>query len=152
MFLGVHAWQTRGLVPTGEAVAAPALRLPDLEGREIDLEAFRGQPTLVYFFAPWCGVCAASAGNLERLARWRAGAVRVVLVALDYESAGEVAAYVARHGLSMPVLLGDRDTRKRWRVPGYPTYYVLDGDGQVRRRDFGYSTTAGLLLRTWAID
>ncbi len=151
LFLGVlaglHAWQTRDLLPAG-AAAAPPLSLPDLAGQPRSLDEFSDRPTLLYFFAPWCGVCAASADNLQRLARWRRGTVDVVLVALDYEETGEVAAYVDRHGLTMPVLLGDADTARRWQVPGFPTYYVLDGSGHIRQRDFGYSTTPGLWLRT----
>ena len=73
----------------------------------------------------------------------------VVLVALDYDSARSVADYARRHELTMPVLLGDRRTQEQWRVPGYPTYYVLDSAGRIRQRDFGYSTLAGLLWRTW---
>jgi len=148
VFLAVHAWQTRGLIDTGAALPAPATALPDLEGRQRDLQEFLGRPVLVYFFAPWCGVCAASADNLGRLARWRADGLHVVLVALDYETVGDVADYVRRHELAVPVLLGDRHTAAAWRVAGYPTYYVLDGEGRVRRRDFGYSTLAGLWLRT----
>ncbi len=152
VFLAVHAWQTRGLIDTGAALPAPATALADLQGRPRDLEEFRGRPVLVYFFAPWCGVCAASAGNLARLARWRADGLQVVLVALDYETVGDVADYARRHELTVPVLLGDRDTAAAWRVAGYPTYYVLDGEGRVRRRDFGYSTLAGLWFRTGWLD
>lgn len=144
---GVHAWQTRGLLPAG-ASAAPPLELEDLSGRARSLAEFSGRPTLLYFFAPWCGVCAASADNLQRLARWRRDAVDVVLVALDYADGAEVAAYVERHGLTMPVLLGNAETARHWQVPGYPTYYVLDGRGHIRQRDFGYSTTPGLWWRT----
>lgn len=149
VFAAVHAWQTRDLVPVGEALPAPALGLPDLSGRVHTLADLGGRPALVYFFAPWCRVCAASADNLERLARWREGQVSVLLVALDYEGISDVAGYAQRHGLDMPILLGDRAAAERWRVPGYPTYYVLDARGRVRHRDFGYSTFAGLWWRTW---
>jgi thiol-disulfide isomerase/thioredoxin len=152
VFLAVHAWQTRGLIDTGAALPAPVTTLADLQGRQRDLREFLGRPVLVYFFAPWCGVCAASAGNLARLARWRAEGLHVVLVAMDYETVGEVTDYVHRHELGVPVLLGDAQTADAWRVAGYPTYYVLDGDGRVRRRDFGYSTLAGLWLRTGWLD
>jgi peroxiredoxin len=36
---------------------APALRLPDLDGRMVDLAAFRGARTLVLFWNPGCGFC-----------------------------------------------------------------------------------------------
>jgi hypothetical protein len=48
----------------------------------------------------------------------------------------------------MPVLLGDRATGAAYRIQGYPTYYVIDAEGRVARRDTGLSTVAGLWLRT----
>lgn len=149
VFFAVHTWQTRGLMAPGDEAMAPATALPDLAGQLRTLEEFRGRPTLVYFFAPWCGVCAASADNLSRLSRWREDRVNVVLVALDYEAPGDVADYARRHELDMPVLLGEPATGRQWRIPGYPTYYVLDSGGRIRQRDFGYSTTLGLVWRTW---
>ena len=38
---------------------APALTLPDLEGRPMSVAGFRGEPTLVLFWNPGCGFCAA---------------------------------------------------------------------------------------------
>src|SRR3712207_8142129 len=34
---------------------APGLRLPDLQGRDVSLEDFRGEETLVLFSSPACG-------------------------------------------------------------------------------------------------
>jgi hypothetical protein len=77
--------------------------------------------------APWCGVCAASSPPLRWFDRWTGGEVQVVLVGLDWSSPQELADY---------------------RIRGYPTYYVLDADGRIAGRDFGYTTAPGLWLRT----
>jgi hypothetical protein len=71
-----------------------------------------------------------------------------VLVALDYDSPAAVADYARRHELHMPVLLGNADVAKSWRIRGFPTYYVIDAGGRVARRDFGFSTVPGLWWRT----
>jgi hypothetical protein len=60
-----------------------------------------------------------------------------------------VAAFAERHRLSSPVLLGDAATASRFRVIGYPVYYVVDPAGRVAGRDFGYTTVIGLWLRTF---
>ena len=44
-----------GLAGVGEP--APAVSLPDLEGRTVALADFRGQPTAVLFWNPGCGFC-----------------------------------------------------------------------------------------------
>jgi deoxyinosine 3'endonuclease (endonuclease V) len=48
----------------------------------------------------------------------------------------------------MPVLAGDAATGAAWRVRGYPTYYVVDRQGRIARRDLGLTTVAGLWIRT----
>ena len=145
---GIYAWRTRDLLPTGDRVAAPAFELADLQGRSWTLDALEGKPVVLYFFAPWCGVCAASSPQLRWFDRWMGDDVQVVLVGLDWSSPAELAAYAARHDLDLPILAGVPQTAAEYRIRGYPTYYVLDAEGRIAGRDFGYTTAPGLWLRT----
>jgi peroxiredoxin len=144
---GVHLYRTQDMLnASGEP--APDLYLPTLDGGQAGLG--EGQPTLVYFFAPWCTWCAASAHNIRDLQDLRgADELSVLLVALSYQAVEEVQAYVDRHELDVTVLLGTRETATDWGVSVFPTYYILDSDLAVVHRDFGYTTLAGLWLRTW---
>lgn len=152
VFAAVTAFQTRNMLAT-DREAAPDLRGPTLNGDPFDLAASRGKPVLVYFFAPWCRICAASADNLERLRRLVGeDDLDVVTVALDWKDAEEVRDYVTRHGLQGPVVLADAGVARSWQVYAFPTYYVLDSTLGVARRDMGYSTQLGLLWRVWTID
>jgi peroxiredoxin len=150
--LAIYAWQTRDLLPAGERIAAPVFNLPALAGGTIDLDALRGRTTVLYFFAPWCGVCAASSPQLRWFDHWSGDSVQVVLVALDYASPAEVADYAERHDLAMPVLLGDGLIASAYRIRGFPTYYVLDPAGRIAARDFGLSTAPGLWWRTLGLS
>ena len=144
----VLAYQSRNLLPT-DARLAPALSGATLSGGLFELHADTAPTTLVYFFAPWCKICAASSSNINYLRRIRGEEeLRVLMVALDWQSTDEVQAYVDRHNISVPVLLGDRKIANNWNVYAFPTYYVLDSKQQVVRRDLGYSTLAGLWWRT----
>jgi len=146
--LALYAWQTRDLLPAGERIEAPAFELADVAGGRLDVAALEGTPSVLYFFAPWCRVCAVSAPQLRWFDHWFGDSARIVLVALDYGSADEVAAWARKHELSMPVLLGDAGTAASYRIRGYPTYYVLDARGRIASRDFGVSTVVGLWWRT----
>ncbi len=145
---GIYAWQSRDLLPAGERVAAPAFELLDLQGRPWTLDALMGKPAVLYFFAPWCGVCAASSPQLRWFDRWKGEEVQVVLVGLDWSNPAELADYAARHELTLPILAAGPQTAADYRIGGYPTYYVLDADGRIAGRDFGYTTAPGLWLRT----
>ncbi len=146
--VGVQAWRARDLLPADQRTLAPDFTLADLGGRPWSTAELRGKPAVIYFFAPWCGVCAASSPQLRWFHRWRGDDVQVLLIGLDWSAPQELHDYAQRHALTMPVLLGDRATGAAYRIQGYPTYYVIDAEGRVARRDTGLSTVAGLWLRT----
>ena len=150
MLLLFYAYQTHGLLPTGEQ-PAPPLVAPLLSGNSYDLNEDGSEATLVYFFAPWCNVCAASSGNIGLLRELKNQAdLEIVMVALDWKTTAEVQEYVKRHEISVPVVLGDRKIASDWNIYAFPTYYLLDSKRGVARRDLGYSTLAGLWWRsTW---
>jgi hypothetical protein len=69
-----------------------------------------------------------------------------------WQSVTEVREYAEKHELNIPVLLGDVSVSRDWKVYGFPTYYVLDSQQRVVRRDIGYTTQLGMLWRTWNVD
>ncbi len=149
ILFGVYAYQSRNLLPT-ELQPAPALSVPLLDGSSYDISDHAAPTTLVYFFAPWCNICAASSGNIDYLRKLRDDdELQIVLVALDWQTQAEVQEYVEHHEISGPVLLGDRKVASDWNVYAFPTYYILDSRQRIIRRDLGYSTFAGLWWRTF---
>jgi peroxiredoxin len=152
IFLAATAYQSRNMLEPG-GQPAPPLSGMTLDGEPYDLADATSRPALVYFFAPWCKVCAASSGNLNRLRRWRdATELEMVAVALAWHSAEEVSAYVERHELDVTVILGDAQVAGNWQIYAFPSYYVLDSEHHIARRDVGYSSQLGLLWRAWSID
>lgn len=151
VFLVVSAFQSRNML-AADGEAAPDLRGITLAGERYDLAELRERPALVYFFAPWCTICAVSADNLVRLRRWRdVEDLEIVAVALDWESEAEVRDYVERHELNVRVVLAGAEVARDWRIQAFPSYYVLDERHRVLRRDIGYSTQLGLWLRAWTV-
>jgi peroxiredoxin len=151
VFFGLLAFQARNMLPSDSQPAPPLLGMT-LGGNVYSLEDAESRPVLVYFFAPWCRICAASAGNLNRLRKWRDEEdIEIIAVALDWGAADEVREYVERHDLNIPVVLGDANVARRWQIQAFPSYYVLDTEHRVIRRDVGYSTQLGLWLRAWLI-
>jgi peroxiredoxin len=150
VFLAVSAWQSRNLLGTNR-VPAPPLSAATLYGDRYDLATSSGKPVLVYFFAPWCAFCSASADNVVRLRNLRDEAgLDIIAVALDWQSRDEVREYASEHKLNVPVLLADAAAAKAWHVYAFPTYYVLDSEHRVVARDIGYSTQLGLWWRSLA--
>ena len=152
VFFVLLAFQSRNML-AADGQPAPELKGITLAGVPYDLADVSDRPALVYFFAPWCKICAASSGNLNRLRRWRDPAdIEIVAVALDWNLAQEVRDYVQRHDLNVTVVLGSLDVRQHWQIQAYPSYYVLDREHRILRRDIGYSTQLGLWLRAWTVS
>ena len=152
VFLVATAYQSRNMLAT-DGQQAPALRGTTLAGELYRLEDAAGRPALVYFFAPWCRICAASADNLTRLRRWRdEDDIEIVAVGLDWSTPDEVRDYAERHEFNVTVVLGDADVARQWQIQAFPSYYVLDRNHHVVRRDIGYSTQFGLWWRAWLIN
>lgn len=143
LLLGIGAWQARGHVRG----VPPEAHLRTLDGAPVTLASLRGKPTMVAFWAPWCGVCAAQSANVGWAARLAGDRARVVSVATSFQDLAEVRAYVAEHEVTYPVLLGDEAVVRAFRVDAYPTLYFLDAEGRIKGSVAGYTTTAGMLAR-----
>ncbi len=144
-FLLVSMWQTRDL-PDDEHT--PPLELVWLDDMQADSVLVAGEVGVVYFFAPWCFYCRNSIDNLDELvASGKLAWARVV--ALEYETLDEVREFLDETGVHLPVLLGGPQTTKDWQIRAFPTYFVIDGKGQIVSRSVGYSTKIGLLARVW---
>lgn len=144
LVVGVEWWQganmRAGMWPDA------AKTLPTVDGKPallLDKPAL----TLVYVFAPWCGVCRATAGNLNSLAE---RGLNVVSLALSWEHQSDVTEFIKSTGLSTSVLIGSDDTAHELSVNAFPSYFIVSPSGQILKAWSGYSTTAGLLVKMWA--
>jgi len=107
-------------------------RLPDLEGRPRSADEWRGRVVLLNFWATWCAPCREELPALETLHRALAAEdFAVVAVSLDGSPPEIVADFVARTGVSFPVLHDrERELADRLGVRGYPTSLLLDREGR----------------------
>jgi thiol-disulfide isomerase/thioredoxin len=160
LFLGISWYKERGLL--AQASTAPAFIAVTLEGelfRSVQLldkgipeqqapeQKVQGQKTLLYFFAPWCGICRLSMPNLKYLQADNEG-LTVYAIALQYDSAEQVSEFIADLDLQVPVLLGNQQMATDYQIQAFPTYYVIDEKGHISAKSLGYSTALGLWLRS----
>ena len=124
---GGHAPDAAGQAGLSIGDPAPALKLPDLSGKDVDLGDFRGRDTLVLFWNPGCGFCSAM---LDDLKAWEVhapqGAPQLLVV-----SAGTVEANQAQ-GLRSPVVLDQGFAVGRaFGANGTPNAVLVDADGAI---------------------
>lgn len=109
----------------GEVV--PAIQLPDLDGRLVELSSFRGTSTLLLFWNPTCGFCSQM---LPQLKAWEANppsrAPKLLII-----STGTVEANRAM-GLTSPIVLNQNMyIGRQFGALGTPMAVLIDAEGQV---------------------
>jgi peroxiredoxin len=118
---------------------APPLRLPALDGRELDLATLRGRVVLVNFWATWCPPCVTELPSLERLHRALAASGLVLVSVSADEDESALRRFVAERGITFPVLRdpGGRTAAREYRTTGYPESFVVDGRGVLLEHHVG---------------
>jgi peroxiredoxin len=115
--------------PQGLAVGtpAPALKLPDLAGSEIDLGDYRGRETVVLFWNPGCGFCQQLLPDLKAWEGARPDDAPALLVV----STGTAEANQA-HGLSSTIVLDQNfATGGAFGASGTPSAVKVGKDGSI---------------------
>jgi thiol-disulfide isomerase/thioredoxin len=120
---------------------APEVKLPDLEGKSVGLEDFRGKETLVLFWNPGCGFCQQMLPDLKE---WEAdppeGAPRLLVISAGTEEANR------EMGLSSTVVLDQQfSTGRAFGATGTPSAVLVDAEGRVAS-EIGVGAQAVLAL------
>ncbi len=113
---------------------APYFSLEDLTGNTVTIEAFRGRPFLLVFWATWCPACRSEVPTLNRLTK---EGLTVVAVAMN-RSKEEVKEFVKEHHIHYQVLMGTYQvTIDYGNVRFLPTMFLIDAKGYIEEKMVG---------------
>lgn len=120
----------------------PSVSLRGLDGREVELRAVADGPTVINFWATWCGPCRREMPELASLHRkLKDRGLQVVGIALNSGSPDEIRRFADRHGVDYPLFRASREwARRHFRLFGMPTTLIVDGEGRIRKRLVGPQT------------
>lgn len=132
------------------AVDGETRPLRDLQGRIVSLEALRGRPVWLSFFATWCPPCQEETPVLrDTYASYRDDGLELVAISVQETTADDVAAYAERY--SLPYTIGFDATGaifETYQGFGLPTHVFLDAEGVIRHLRYGpvdRETAAGII-------
>lgn len=109
---------------------APDFALKGIDGRNIRLSEYRGEPVILHFWASWCGPCRESAASLDALATKSTTQVVGVNVDGSFDRARAIAESLH---LQSPTLVDTQQTVARaYDVAKLPLTLLLDADGAIR--------------------
>jgi len=132
------ALQAADLKPVDQIIAAPALVLQDLQGKQHDLKDYRGQVVLVQFWATYCGPCRKEMPSMNKMAK-KMGDVPFTILAVDMgESKEEVNQFVSEVKPEFTILMDESGKSiAEWRVFAAPSNFIIDPEGNIRYTLFG---------------
>lgn len=132
-----------------QGFAAPDFTLETLDGSQLTLSGFRGQPVMLNLWASWCLPCRVEMPAIERVyQRHREdGLVVVGLNVTAQDSESEARLFAQEFGLSFPIVL-DRDgaASARYELMGLPSTYFIDRQGIIREVIIGGPMSEAVML------
>lgn len=119
--------------------AAPKLKVTDLKNTAWDSSSLNNKPTLINFWASWCGYCEEEMPELEKLYQQYQGKINFLAVDLTVSDKEEdVKHFVKAHHLSLPIYLdNDGSTMKTYQVVSIPSTFIVDRKGMIVQKIVG---------------
>lgn len=128
----------RGLLATGSA--APDFSLKDPKGKAWTLADYKGKVLVIDFWGSWCPPCRAAMPDIQKIhEKYQGKPVAVVGFNYERQKAADPAKFMKEKGFDYQLLLGAEKVAPNFKVPGWPTFYVVSPDGRILWGDVGHS-------------
>src|SRR2546425_7626614 len=133
-----------GLKP---GTVAPDFTMPDINGRSISLEQYRGRRVVLVFSDPHCGPCSQLAPYLARMYR-RRGATGTEIIMVSRGEIEENRRKAEADGFEFPVVVQDRwKLSRKYGIFATPVAFLIGEDGRTAREvAVGFEQIHALLL------
>jgi peroxiredoxin len=145
---------TTGVAPAPNERADLSATLKDLNGADVSLSRYAGQPLVINLWATWCGPCRLETPQLVDLyTTFKDRGLVVIGISTD-DTPDKVRAFADEYKVPYPMLLA-RDQPDVLRALGYnellPMTLFVRRDGTIAERSVGIATTATMERRILAL-
>lgn len=120
---------------------APEFELPDLNDESFSIARLRGRWTVLDFWGTWCGPCVEEMPKLNKYhnqLQKKAGSNIQFMTIACYDTKDKVVRFLAENKYNIPVLMSDGKVQNNYKVPGYPSKYIITPEGKMITTEFGF--------------
>ena len=109
------------------------IKLKNTNGKVIEKNNYKGQVTVINFWATWCPPCVQEIPSLNRLKKKMKG-LPFELISINYaEEEKVILEFMKKVNVEFPVLLDkDGGFAKKWNVITYPSTFIIDKEGKIK--------------------
>lgn len=148
LFTAIDSYAINWLSGSMIGESAPDFTLKDLKGNKVTLSSFRGKSVFLNFWATWCPFCKKERKELDALYNaYKDKDLIIISVALD-KSKKKVKNFMKNHPSDFIVLT---DTKRvsgtMYGVNGFPTNFLIDREGVIKYKSFGYREWSSSISR-----
>ena len=131
---------THELTPVNKHLAAPDLRLQNMDEEIVNIQDFKGKVVVVNFWATWCPPCRREMGSLERLyqvTKDKNVEILAVNIGEDIETVFSFMGTIEPSPNFEIIFDPDAVSMDNWKVRGLPTTYIVNTEGIIVYRAIG---------------
>lgn len=133
------------VVQSGALETAPMITVTDITGKELSLAAnvATERPTVVYFMASWCPICAMNWEGLNQIVPKYEGTVDFIAISIDPTDTAEVLEELAAaRNFAFRTSPGNIDAMLKFKVTAQTAKFAIDKNGKIVERHDGALTAA----------
>lgn len=116
----------------GKVVPAPGLKITAFDGKAFSLDAVKGRPVVINFWASWCGPCRLEAEGLEKAYQMFKGRGVEFIGVATQDNPESAKKFIEEYGLTYPNGLDVKgDIAQAYDVFGVPKTVIVAKDGNL---------------------
>jgi peroxiredoxin len=130
---------TSAAVGLAEGNIAPDFTLKNIDGSEVKLSDYRGKIVVLNFFGVWCPWCVKEMPGFINVYNDYKDKNAELLVVDVGDTKSKLLDYLKTNNFIIkPVIDDGQQVSNLYRISGYPTTYIIDGQGVTKRISRGY--------------
>jgi len=127
----------------------PALTLPNLSGKSVELSNFSGRPTILTFFTSWSDTCKRELSDLQELYTSFAPSLEVIAISLDRKSK-TLQEFLANNEYSFKFLIDKKlSSLNKYAILIIPTTFLINREGRIEKILVDYDDNVKTAIADW---